>query len=99
MLAYHKAEQERLTDEMVAGSQIMQHAARAISDTLEKDRRRLDELDQLSGANSASLMRERDRIQVQKSRTCGFTMVVLFICILVLIVFVWMILVIRFSRK
>lgn len=99
LLAFHADEQERLTDEMVAGSAVMRDMAMAISDTLRGDKERLAELDKISASNSAVLARERDRIKQQVGRTCGFTLMVIVVCVVVLMVFIWMVLLIRFSRK
>lgn len=99
LLAYHNEEQERLTEEMVAGSEVMKNAAMAINETLKNDKSRLEELDKISADNSAVLAREKGRIKVQTGRTCSFTLTVILICVVVLLVFIWMILIIRFSRK
>ncbi len=99
LLAFHREEQERLAEDMLAGSVLMKSAASAIEATLRGDTERLKELNTVSGDNSVMLAKERDRIGKQVSRTCSFTLVTIAVCIGVLIVFVWMVFLIRLSGK
>lgn len=99
LVAYHLEEHERIAEEMVAGSASMRAAAAAIEATLRADTGRLQELNQLSATNAGNLVRERNRIQRQVGRSCSFTLVVMAVCAVVLIVFFWMVLVIRLGRK
>jgi hypothetical protein len=99
LIAYHREEQERLAEDMLAGSVLIKSAASAIEATLKSDTERLKELNTVSGDNSISLAKERDRIKQQVSRTCSFTLVTIAVCVVVLIVFVWMVFLIRLSGK
>ena len=99
LTAFHREEQERLAEDMLAGLVVMKSAASAISATLRDDTDRLKELRTVNEDNSVMLVKERDRIGKQVSRTCSFTLLVIAVCVGVLIVFVWMVFLIRLSAK
>ena len=98
-MEYHREEQERLAEEMLAGSLYMKEAALSIESTLQADTVRLKELSALSTENQGVLARERDRIAKQVGRTCSFTLVTIGVCAVVMILFVWMVFLIRLSGK
>lgn len=99
LLAYHKQEHERLSEDMLLGAAFLNNASQAISQTLAKDASQLKELDDLQSENRATLTKERERITKQTSRTCSFTLVTIGICVVVLIGFLWMVMIIRVTSK
>ena len=99
LLAFLAQEHERLSEDMLVGATLLNQASLAISETLAKDASRLKELDGLQNENSMTLKKEKDRITKQTSRTCSFTLITIGICVLVLIVFVWMVMLIRMTSK
>jgi hypothetical protein len=99
LINYHKEEQERLSEDLLAGATFLNSAATAIEMTLKTDAARLKELGELSGENSAILSKEGNRIKKQTGRTCSFTLITIGVCCVVLVVFLWMVMLIRMTSK
>jgi hypothetical protein len=99
LLAYHKQEHERLSEDMLVGATMLSQASRSISETLAKDAATIKELDDVQSENRAVLAKEKDRIKKQTSRTCRFTLITIGVCVVVLIVFMWMVMMIRLTSK
>ena len=99
LLAYHEQEQERIAEEMVAGSLFMKHSALAIEETLKMDEGRMKDLNDVQATNFAGLQKEKGRIKKQAGRTCGMTIATIVMCIIVTITFFWTVLFMRMTRK
>ncbi len=99
LIAFHKEEQDRLAEDIMAGSTLMKSAASAIQETLTGDTDRLKEVSYLTNENWIKVAHEGARITKQVGRTCSFTLTTIVVCVVVLIVFVWMVFLIRLSGK
>ncbi|XP_022096653.1 vesicle transport protein USE1-like [Acanthaster planci] len=97
VLQHHHNMQEKLAEEMLSLTRSLKHNTVAASNIIQEDNRRLGETIQLADSNYGRLKVESERLQQHTQRACNWWLWGSLLC--VSIVFLWMIIFIRFFPK
>ena len=99
MLAWHRKEQEEMASEMESNSMLMRQAAEQIGAVLQEDSAVLQEVQQKTNVNMDKMEHESRRIRQQTKSTCSFTWVSLFLCLLMVVMFMGTVMFMKVAGK